>query len=123
VQAMYIGQASHVGIVIILLILLKALIVKWESLHYHFGKNIEYTRTAAKIINTKKLGVPYSPKVKHITEPVHKNCDNSFIFEWIMQSPTQILVTDPLPVRKSQELASDESSDGCYTIQFDPNYS
>jgi hypothetical protein len=39
-----------------------------------------------------------------------------------MQSPTPILVTDPLPVRKSQELASDESSDG-HTIQFNPNYS
>jgi hypothetical protein len=39
-----------------------------------------------------------------------------------MQSPTPILVTDNIPVRKSQELASDESSDG-YTIQFNPNYS
>jgi hypothetical protein len=97
-------------------------IIWWESFHYHFGKNIEYTRTAAKIINAKKLGVPYSPKVKHITEPAYKNCENSFIFEWIMQSPTPILVTDPLPVRKSQELASAESSGG-YTIQFDPNYS
>jgi hypothetical protein len=97
-------------------------IIWWESFHYHFGNNIEYTRTAAKIINAKKLGVPYSPKVKHITEPVYKNCDDSFIFEWIMQSPTPILVTDPLHVMKSQELASDESSDG-YTIQFDHNYS
>jgi hypothetical protein len=97
-------------------------IIWWESFHYHFGKNIEYTRTAAKIINAKKLGVPYSPKVKHITEPVYKKCDDSFIFEWIMQSPTPILVTDPLSVSKSQELASDESSDG-YTIQLDPSYS
>jgi hypothetical protein len=97
-------------------------IILWESFHYNFGKNIEYTRTAAKIINAKKLGVQYSPKVKHITEPAYKNCDYSFIFEWIVQSPTPILVTEPLPVRKSQELASDESSRG-YTIQFDPNYS
>jgi hypothetical protein len=97
-------------------------IISWESFHYHFGKNIEYTRTAAKIINAKKLGVPYSPKVKDITEPAYKYCDESFIFEWIMKSPTPILVTDCLPVRKSQELASDESSYG-YTIQFDPNYS
>jgi hypothetical protein len=97
-------------------------IIWWESFHYHFGKNIEYTRTGAKIINAKKLGVPYSPKVKYITEPVYKHCDDSFIFEWIMQRPTPILVTDPLPVSKSQELASDESSDG-YTIQFDPNSS
>jgi hypothetical protein len=55
-------------------------IIWWESFHSHFGKNIEYTRTAAKITNAKKLGVPYSPKVKHITEPVYKNCDDSFIF-------------------------------------------
>jgi hypothetical protein len=97
-------------------------IIWWESYHYHFGKNIEYTRMAAKIINAKKVGVPYSPKVKHITEPVYKNCGNSFIFEWIMQITTPILVTDPLPVSKSQELASDESSFG-YTIQYDPSYS
>jgi hypothetical protein len=97
-------------------------IIWWESFHYHSGKNIEYTRMAAKIINAKKLGVPYSPKIKHITEPVYKHCDDSFICEWIMQSPTPILVTDPLPVRKSQELSSDESSDG-YTVQFNPNYS
>jgi hypothetical protein len=54
------------------------------SFHYHFGKNIEYTRTAANIINAKKLGVPYSPKVKYITEPVYQNCDDSIIFEWII---------------------------------------
>jgi hypothetical protein len=96
-------------------------IILWESFHYHFGRNIEYRRTAAKIIKAKKNGVPYSPKVKHITEPVYQNCDDSFICEWIMQSPTPILVTDPLPVRKSQKLASDKSSDG-YTIQFDHNY-
>jgi hypothetical protein len=97
-------------------------IIWWESFHYYFGKNIEFTRTAANIINAKKVGVPYSPKVKHITEPAYKKCADSFIFEWIMQSPIPILATDPLPVRKSQELASDESSDG-YTVQFDPNYS
>jgi hypothetical protein len=97
-------------------------IIWWESLHYHFGKNIEYTRTAAKIINTKKVGVPYSPRIKHITEPAYKKCVDSLIFEWIMQSPIPILVTDPLPVRKSQGLASEESSDG-YTVHFDPNYS
>jgi hypothetical protein len=45
-------------------------IIWWQSFHYHFGKNIEYTRTAAKITNAKKIGVPYSPKVKHITQPV-----------------------------------------------------
>jgi hypothetical protein len=77
---------------------------------------------AVNIINAKKVGVPYSTKVKHIPEPAYKNCDDSFIFEWIMQSPIPILVTDPLPVRKSQELASDELADG-YAVQFDPNYS
>jgi hypothetical protein len=97
-------------------------IIWWESFHYHFGKNIEYTRMAAKVINAKKVGVPYSPKVKHITEPAYQNCDDSFIFEWIMQSPTPIIVTDPPPVSKSQELASNKSSDG-YTIQCDHNYS
>jgi hypothetical protein len=97
-------------------------IIWWGSFHYHFGKNIEYTRTATKIINAEKIRVPYSPKVKHSTEGVYKDCDDSFIFEWIIQSPTRILVNDPLPVRKSQELASYESPD-CYTIQLDPNYS
>jgi hypothetical protein len=39
-----------------------------------------------------------------------------------MQSQIQILVTDPLPVRKSKELASDDSADG-YALPFDPYYS
>jgi hypothetical protein len=72
----------------------------WDSFHYHFGKNIEYTRTAACIINSKKLGIPYAPSIKKITKPVYYNCVDSFIFEWIMQIPIPILVTDPLPVRK-----------------------
>jgi hypothetical protein len=33
-------------------------IIWWESLHYYFGKNIEYTRTAANTINMKRVGVP-----------------------------------------------------------------
>jgi hypothetical protein len=64
----------------------------WDSFHYHFQKNIEYTRTAARITNGKKLGVPYTPHVKHITHPVYTNCKDYFIFEWIMQSPTPIIV-------------------------------
>jgi hypothetical protein len=38
-------------------------IIWWDSFHYHFGKNIEYTRTAAHIINIKKLGIPYAPSI------------------------------------------------------------
>jgi hypothetical protein len=123
--AIYIGQASHVGIVIILLILLKAQIAKLfggKASIVILERILNIQEGLPKSSTQKKLGVPYSPKVKHITEPLYKNCDDSFIFEWIMQSPTPILITDPLPVRKSQELASEESSDG-YTIQFDPNYS
>jgi hypothetical protein len=122
---MYIGQASHVGIVIILLRLLKAQIAKLfcgKASIIILERILNIPERLPKSSTPKKLGVPYSPKVKHITEPVYKNCDDSFIFEWIMQSPTPIIVNDPLPVRKSQELASDKSSDG-YTIQFDPNYS
>jgi hypothetical protein len=77
------------------------IIFMWaDSFHYHFGKNIEYTRTAAPITNSKKRGTPYTTNVKRMTQPVYTNCDNSFIFEWIMQSPIPILVTDALPVRK-----------------------
>jgi hypothetical protein len=39
-----------------------------------------------------------------------------------MQSPIPILVTNPLPVRKSQELASGDLADG-NAVKFDPNYS
>jgi hypothetical protein len=67
-------------------------IIWWDSFHYHFGKNIEYTRTAACIINNKKLGIPYTPNVKIITQPVYTTYGDSFIFEWIMQSPIPILV-------------------------------
>jgi hypothetical protein len=38
----------------------------WDSFHYNFGKNIEYTRTAAHIINSKKLGIPYAPNIKKL---------------------------------------------------------
>jgi hypothetical protein len=41
-----------------------------DSSHYHFGKNIEYTRTAARIINSKNLGIPYAPSIKKVTKPV-----------------------------------------------------
>jgi hypothetical protein len=47
---------------------------------------------------------------------------DSFIFEWIMQSPTPILITDAVPVRKGLELPSDDSVDG-FEVQFDPNFS
>jgi hypothetical protein len=79
-------------------------IIWWDSFHYHFGKNIEYTRTAAGIINRKKLGIPYAPDIKKVTKPVHSNCVDSFVFEWIMQSPIPIIVTDALPVRKGGRL-------------------
>jgi hypothetical protein len=97
-------------------------IIWWDSFNYHFGNNIEYTRTVATIVNTNKLGVPYTPNVKHVTQPVYKNCDDSFNFEWIMQSSIQIFLVDPLPVRKGPELASDYSAGG-FVVQSDPNFS
>jgi hypothetical protein len=66
-------------------------IIWWDSFHYHFGNNIEYTRTSAHIINSKKS---HAPNVKRVTQPVYSNCFGLFIFEWIMQSPIPILVTD-----------------------------
>jgi hypothetical protein len=97
-------------------------IIWWDSFHYHFGNNIEYTRMVAGIINSKKLGIPYTPNGKCITQPVNTNCENSFIFEWIMQSPISILVMDMLPVRKGVGSSSDDSADG-FEVQFDPNFS
>jgi hypothetical protein len=94
----------------------------WDSFHYHFGKNIEYTRTAARIINSKKLGIPYAPSIKKVTKPVYNTCVDYFIFKWIMQSPIPILVTDPLPVRKGGMSLSEESADS-FEVHFDPNYS
>jgi hypothetical protein len=94
----------------------------WDSFHYHFGKNTEYTRTAAGIININKLGIPYAPNVKKVTQPVNSNCVDSFIFEWIMQSPIPILVTDALPVRKGGGSLSEDSTDS-FEVHFDPNYS
>jgi hypothetical protein len=94
----------------------------WDSFHYSFGKNIEYTRTAAHILNSKKLGIPYATSIKKVTKPVYNNCVDSFIFEWIMQSPIPILVTDPLPVRKGGSSLSEESAD-IFEVHFDPNYS
>jgi hypothetical protein len=38
-------------------------IIWWDSYHYHFEENIEYTRTAARIINSKKLGIPNAPNI------------------------------------------------------------
>jgi hypothetical protein len=82
-----------------------------DSFHYHFGKNIEYTRTAAPIINSKKLGIPYAPDIKKVTKPLYNKCVDSFIFEWIMQSPIPILVTDALPVKKGGRSLSEDSAD------------
>jgi hypothetical protein len=97
-------------------------IIWWDSLHYHFGKNIEYTRTAARIINIKKLGIPYAPNIKIVTKPVYTNCVDSFAFEWIMQSPIPILVTYALPVRKGGTSLSEDPADS-FEVHFDPTYS
>jgi hypothetical protein len=97
-------------------------IIWWDSFHYHFGKNIEYTRTAAHIINSKKLGIPYAPNVKKVTQPVYSNCVDSFIFEWIIQSPIPTLVTNALPVIKGGGSLSEDSADS-FEVNFDPNYS
>jgi hypothetical protein len=76
---------------------------------------------AAHIINSKKMGIPYTPNVKSITQQVYTTCDDSFIFEWIMQSPILILVTDALPVRKGVRSSPEDSADG-FEVHFDPNY-
>jgi hypothetical protein len=60
--------------------------------------------------------------MKKVTKPVYNNCVNSFIFEWIMQIPIPILVTDPPPVRKGGSSLSEESADSS-EVHFDPNYS
>jgi hypothetical protein len=76
---MYIGQASHVGIVIILLILLKAQIVNlfgWKASIIILERILNIKERLPKSSTRKKLGVPYPPEVKHITEPVYKNCDD-----------------------------------------------
>jgi hypothetical protein len=97
-------------------------IIWWGSFHYHFGNNIEYTRTAARIINSKRLEIPYAPDIKKVTKPVNSNCVDSFIFEWIMQNPIPIIVTDALPVRKVGGWLSEDSADS-FEVHFDPNYS
>jgi hypothetical protein len=97
-------------------------IIWWYSFHYHFGKNIEYTRTASRIINSNKLGIPYVLDIKKVTKPVYNNCVDSFGFEWIVQSPIPILVTDALPVRKGGTSLSEDSADS-FEVHFDLNYS
>jgi hypothetical protein len=96
-------------------------LIWWDSFHY-FGNDIEYKITAAGIINSKNLGILYTPNVKRITQPVHTYCEESFLFEWIMQSPIPILVTYTLPVRKCLELSSDDLAYG-FEVHFDPNFS
>jgi hypothetical protein len=66
----------------------------------------------------KKLEIPYTPDVKRITQPVYNNCEDSLIFEWIMQSPVPILVRDALSVRKGVGSSSADSDDG-FEVQFD----
>jgi hypothetical protein len=125
IVGIYTGLENHVITAIMSQASLKAQIVKL------FGgivsiiileKNIEYTRTAAGIISSKKLGIPYAPDIKKITKPVYSSCVDSFVFEWIMQSPIPILVTDALPVRKGGRSLS-EDSDDIFEVYFDPNYS
>jgi hypothetical protein len=62
------------------------------------------------------------PMSKKVTKPLYNKCVDSFIFEWIMQSPIPILVTDPLPVRKGGTSLSEDSADS-FEVHFDPNYS
>jgi hypothetical protein len=76
----------------------------------------------ARIINSKKLVIPYTPDVKKVTQPVYSNCADSFVFKWIMQSPIPILFTDALPVRKGGGSLSEDSADS-FEVHFDPNYS
>jgi hypothetical protein len=97
-------------------------IIWWDSFHYHFGKNIEYTRTAARIINSKKVVIPYASSIKKVTKPIYNNFVDSFIFEWIMQSPIPILVTYPLTVIKGGSSLSEESANS-FEVHFDPYYS
>jgi hypothetical protein len=85
-------------------------IIWWDSFHYHFGNNIEYTRMAARIINSKKLGIPYATYIKKVTKPVYNSCVDLLVFEWIMQSPIPILLTDALPVRKGGTSLSEYSA-------------
>jgi hypothetical protein len=59
-------------------------IIWWDSFYYHFGNSIEYTRAAACIINSKKLGIPYAPNIKKVTKPVCSNCVYLFVFKLIM---------------------------------------
>jgi hypothetical protein len=97
-------------------------IIWWNSFHYHFGNNIEYTRTAAHIINSNKLGIPYAPNVKEVTQPVYSYCVDSLIFEWIMQSTIPFILTDALPVRGGGRFLSEYSADS-FEVHFNPNYS
>jgi predicted glycoside hydrolase/deacetylase ChbG (UPF0249 family) len=62
------------------------------------------------------------PNIKKVTQPVYSNCGDTFIFEWIMQSPIPILVTDALPLRKGDGSLSEDSDDS-FEVHFDPNYS
>jgi hypothetical protein len=123
--SMYIGQASHVVIVIILLILLKALLAKLfggkaSIIILEIILNIQERLPTSSM--RKKLVSHIQPKLNALLNQHTKIVTTSSFFEWILQSPIPILVTDPLPVIKSQEVASDQSADG-YVVQFDPCYS
>jgi hypothetical protein len=72
----------------------------WESFHHLFGCDVEYTKTASSIINLNRVGIPFTPLVKHVSVNVYKNFDDTIFFDWIMGSRVSILVTDEIPKRK-----------------------
>jgi hypothetical protein len=72
----------------------------WESFDHLCGRDVEYTKIASSTINLNRVGIPFTPLVKHTSMNVYKNCDGTLFFDWIMGSRVPILVTDEISKRK-----------------------
>jgi hypothetical protein len=77
-------------------------------------------------INLNVVGIPFTPLVKHITVNVYKNCNDTFFFDWIMESRDPILVTDEIPKRNTiwevENEDDNESSKEDLDVEYDPDF-
>jgi hypothetical protein len=100
----------------------------WESFHHLFGRDVEYTKTSSSIINLNRVGIPFTPLVKHISVNVYKNYDDTFFFDWIMGSRVPLIVTDEIPKRKTiWEVENEDDNDNAsckdeLDVEYDPDF-
>jgi hypothetical protein len=82
--------------------------IRWyKSYNYHFGRIPRYTQKTIQIIKrVKEVGIPFVASPPKITAPVYLNCTDSFYFDWVMKTPSPVIMHECF-----QERLDDDSDD------------